>query len=267
MACTDGLEKIRSVSSISISLPGWPTAARLKKAVRSETRRRLLHVVGDDHDREALLQLADQVLDGEGGDRVERRAGLVHQQHLRLDRDGAGDAQPLLLAAGQARAGLVQPVLDLVPEVGALERLLDDGVELALLADAVELQAGRHVVVDRHGGERVRAAGRPCRRCGGRSTGSTPEPYRFSSSSITLPSTRPPGVTSCIRFRVRRKVDLPQPDGPMKAVTERGLDGHRDVVDGLVGAVVGGQAADVDALGHGDHFISAVGLLMAASAT
>jgi hypothetical protein len=46
-------------------------------------------------------------------------------------------------------------------------------------------------------------------------TGSTPEAYRFSSSSITLPSTRPPGVTSCIRLRVRRKVDLPQPDGPM----------------------------------------------------
>lgn len=25
-----------------------------------------------------------------------------------------------------------------------------------------------------------------------------------------------------MRFRVRRKVDLPQPEGPMKAVTERG---------------------------------------------
>jgi hypothetical protein len=25
-----------------------------------------------------------------------------------------------------------------------------------------------------------------------------------------------------MRFRVRRKVDLPQPDGPMKAVTVRG---------------------------------------------
>ena len=53
-------------------------------------------------------------------------------------------------------------------------------------------------------------------------TGSTAEPYRFSSSSSTLPSTRPPGVTSCMRLRVRRNVDLPQPDGPMKAVTERG---------------------------------------------
>ncbi len=37
-----------------------------------------------------------------GGDRVERRAGLVHQEHLGLDGDRAGDAQPLLLAARQA---------------------------------------------------------------------------------------------------------------------------------------------------------------------
>ena len=37
-----------------------------------------------------------------GGDRVERRARLVHQDHLGLDRDGAGDAQALLLAARQA---------------------------------------------------------------------------------------------------------------------------------------------------------------------
>ena len=43
-----------------------------------------------------------------------------------------------------------------------------------------------------------------------------------SPSSSTLPSTRAPGITSCIRLRVRRTVDLPQPDGPMNAVTLRG---------------------------------------------
>ena len=44
----------------------------------------------------------------------------------------------------------------------------------------------------------------------------------LSSSSITLPCIRAPGVTSCIRFRVRSTVVLPQPDGPMNAVTLRG---------------------------------------------
>lgn len=29
-------------------------------------------------------------------------------------------------------------------------------------------------------------------------------------------------MTSCIRFNVLKTVDLPQPDGPMKAVTLRG---------------------------------------------
>ena len=66
--------------------------------------RGLLHIVGDDDDRIAAAQLVDQLLDLGGGDRIERRAGLVHQDHLGIDRDGAGDAQPLLLAAGQGGA-------------------------------------------------------------------------------------------------------------------------------------------------------------------
>jgi len=37
-----------------------------------------------------------------------------------------------------------------------------------------------------------------------------------------IPLTRPPGITSCIRFRIRRNVDFPQPDGPMNAVTDSG---------------------------------------------
>ncbi len=53
------------------------------------------------------------------------------------------------------------------------------------------------------------------------STGSTAPSYSDCPSTTTLPSTRAPGITSCIRFSERRKVDLPQPDGPMNAVTER----------------------------------------------
>ena len=56
--------------------------------------------------REVLPQLVDQLLDPGGGDRVERRARLVHQDDFRVDRDRAGDAQPLLLAAGEPGAGL-----------------------------------------------------------------------------------------------------------------------------------------------------------------
>src|SRR6266568_716393 len=77
---------------------------------------RLLHVVGDDDDGVPLLQLLDQLLDLQGRDRVEGRGRLVHQDHLRLDRDGPGDAEPLLLAAGEFHGVRPQPVLHLVPE-------------------------------------------------------------------------------------------------------------------------------------------------------
>src|SRR3954470_6274180 len=41
-------------------------------------------------------------------------------------------------------------------------------------------------------------------------------------SSSTRPVIHPCSESSCIRFRVRRKVDLPQPDGPIRACTRRG---------------------------------------------
>ena len=115
----------------------------------------LLHVVGDDDHGEPLLELADEVLDGEGGDGVERGAGLIHEEHLGLNGNGTGDAQTLLLAAGQRRAGAVQAVFHLVPQVRSAQGTLSGLVEEFLVLDAVELQPGHDIVTNGHGGERV----------------------------------------------------------------------------------------------------------------
>src|SRR5262245_51450555 len=40
-----------------------------------------------------------------------------------------------------------------------------------------------------------------------------------SPSSRTSPARLAPGTSSCMRLRIRRNVDLPQPDGPISAVT------------------------------------------------
>src|SRR5262245_46793117 len=40
-------------------------------------------------------------------------------------------------------------------------------------------------------------------------------------SSSTSPVARAPSIRSFIRFRQRRNVDLPQPDGPISAITDR----------------------------------------------
>src|SRR3954453_677370 len=108
----------------------------------------LLHVVRDDDDRVASLDLMHQVLDAGGCDWIERRARLVHQDDLRLNREGSGDAEALLLTARQAEARRLQPVLHLVPQRGAAQRLLDNIVELALLQPASDARAVRDVVID-----------------------------------------------------------------------------------------------------------------------
>src|SRR5581483_1230687 len=61
---------------------------------------RLLHIMRDNYDGIALFELKDQLFDFPGGDGVEGRAGLIHQQDFRFDRQRASDAETLLLAAG-----------------------------------------------------------------------------------------------------------------------------------------------------------------------
>src|SRR5262245_26753049 len=68
---------------------------------------RLLQIVGDDGNREALAKVAHELLDLARRDRIERRAGFVHQEHFGFGRNRPRDAQPLLLAARQRQAALL----------------------------------------------------------------------------------------------------------------------------------------------------------------
>ena len=56
---------------------------------------------------------------------IERGTGLVHQQHFRFDREGARDAEPLLLSAGEAHPGLLQVIFHFVPERRHAQRFLE----------------------------------------------------------------------------------------------------------------------------------------------
>ena len=91
----------------------------------------LLHVVRDDHDRHVAPQLVHELLDLLRADRIERRCRLVEQQHRGPRRERARDAQPLLLSAGQTDRAVLESRAHLVPERGALERVLDDVIGLA----------------------------------------------------------------------------------------------------------------------------------------
>ena len=66
-------------------------------------RDRLVDVVGDEHDRLAQLALQPQelVLQRAAHDRVDGAERLVHQQHGRVGGERPGDADALLLAAGE----------------------------------------------------------------------------------------------------------------------------------------------------------------------
>ena len=105
--------------------------------------------MGDDDDGVVFPQFVDQFFDFRRGDGVQGGAGLIHENHVRAHRDTAGDAQALLLPAGQARARLVEAVFDLLPQPGLFERGMDDFFQLRLIArQSVDARAIGHVFVD-----------------------------------------------------------------------------------------------------------------------
>ena len=99
-----------------------------------------MHVVGDDDDGDLLAEGLHELLDLVGGDGVEGGAGFVHQEDFGLGGDGAGDAEALLLAAGEGEGGGVQAVLDFVPQAGGFEGAFGGFFEDGAFADAVDAQ-------------------------------------------------------------------------------------------------------------------------------
>ena len=168
------------------------------------------------------LELRDQILDCQRRDGVERGAGFVHQQYVGRDGDGPGDAEPLLLATGQASAGRVQPIFHLVPQVRPAQRLFGELVEAFLLVCPLQFQSGDHVVANRHGGKGVWPLEHH--------PDDAAHSNRADLLAVDVTAVEqhrsfdpPPGAVSCRRFRARRTVDLPHPEGPINAVTLRGL--------------------------------------------
>ena len=97
-------------------------------------------------------QAVDQVLDPLDPFGVEGRAGLVHQDHSRFQRQQPGDAQLLLLFERQVRGPAAQPVLHFVPKLHVAQRRFDHFVALPageLAARRVRPDAEQHVLVDR----------------------------------------------------------------------------------------------------------------------
>ena len=75
----------------------------------------------NDDDRIVFLQLDGQLFDLIGGNRVQRRGRLIHQDDFRFHSDRAGDAQTLLLTARKTISAVLETILDLIPQRSALQ--------------------------------------------------------------------------------------------------------------------------------------------------
>ena len=205
----------------------------------------LLHVVGHDDDRVALLQLIDQLLDALGRDGVERRRGLVHQQDVGLDGQGPRDAQPLLLADRQGEGRISEAVLHLVPQGGrpqaGLHAVLElrprpgEAVDAQPVGDVLEHRLGKRVGLLEHHADPSAHVDRIRLRCvdllpvDGHGTGDARR-----RNELVHPVQRPEKRALAASRRTDARGD------PM------GGDAHRHAVEGPRLAVEAAQVPDVD---------------------
>lgn len=96
------------------------------------------------------VQVAQQLKDGAGGLRVEGAGGLVGEQHLGVACEGAGDADALLLAAGEL-GGVGLGLVGEADEVEQLQRLAGPLVPRR----TEDFEGQLDVVLDGPGGEQV----------------------------------------------------------------------------------------------------------------
>ena len=110
----------------------------------------LSHIMCDNENGVLATQFPDEFFDRLGALGVERRAGLVHQQHGGFDRQRPGDAQFLLFLQRQVGGRGCELVLDVVPQQHLAQRVLHDRVLVVLGAASptVKLVAEEYVVAD-----------------------------------------------------------------------------------------------------------------------
>ena len=170
----------------------------------------LVDRVGDEDDRAAefALQAQEVVVELEAGDLVERREGLVHEEELRPQRQGAGDRDAHLHAARQlARIGVRE-----AGEADEREALLDPR-------------------------PRPRASETPRRRSGSQTLSARVRPghqrrlleHEADLAAVVLARRDPghstlPAVGSARPAMMRSAVDLPQPEGPSRDTNSPGRD-------------------------------------------
>ena len=114
---------------------------------------------------------------------------------------------------------------------------------------AVQAHPGDHVVPDGHGRERVGALEHHPDRA---PHGGGIDALGVDVLTVQQDLAGDPGAHDDLVHAVERAEEggLAAPGGADEGRHRAGFDGHRDVLDGLGGAVVRGQSADVDALGH-----------------
>src|SRR5660398_209749 len=109
----------------------------------------LLHVMSDYDYGIVLFQLLHQILNPHGGNGIQSRRRLIHEDDIGLHRNCPSNAETLLLPSGQSQSTLVELATYLIPQRSTTQRTLHQLIHVTSIA--IYLGPEGDVVVNRLG--------------------------------------------------------------------------------------------------------------------
>lgn len=106
--------------------------------------------VGDHYDCVAALHACEEVFNLLAGNRVEGTCRLVGKNHAGLYCETACQAQTLLLTAAETCRRVMQAVFHLIPKTDGIQVVINDAVELLVVADAMNAAAESYITIYIH---------------------------------------------------------------------------------------------------------------------
>ena len=104
--------------------------------------------MGDNNNGKPGFQIKHQLFNLGCRNRVQGGTGFVHQQDIRFNGNGTGNAQPLLLATGQAQGTFLETVMHLIPQGRPFQTVFHHSVQFVFILDPMYTRPIGHILID-----------------------------------------------------------------------------------------------------------------------
>ena len=109
---------------------------------------RLLHIMGNHNDRVFVLQCIYQLFNSGRRDWIQCTGCFIHEKYRGFYRQGSGNAQTLLLPAGQPQCRLLKAILKFIPDGCLTKALFYNFIQYLFPGNALQSRTIGYIIIN-----------------------------------------------------------------------------------------------------------------------